>query len=96
LVRGVPELKDSVYLGEMPARINVAADGRAQISALRFASWVPAQVNASPTGTPLMVGGKRRDNGIGVLSNSRLEVRLDKEFSRFRTVAGANDDAAGP
>ncbi|WP_198120853.1 NPCBM/NEW2 domain-containing protein [Massilia rhizosphaerae] len=96
LVRGVPELKGGVYLGEMPARINVAADGRAQISALRFASWAPAQVNASPAGTPLIVGGKRRDNGIGVLSDSRLEVRLDKEFSRFRTVAGANDDTARP
>jgi hypothetical protein len=96
LVRGQPELKDGVYLGEMPARINVAADGRAQIAALRFASWVPAQVNASPAGTPLVVGARRRDNGIGVLSDSRLEVRLDKEFSRFRAEAGANDDVARP
>lgn len=96
LVRGQPELKDGVYLGEMPARINVASDGRAQIANQRFASWVPAQVNASAAGTPLMVAGKRHDNGIGVLSDSRLEVLLDKEFSRFRAVAGANDAIALP
>jgi hypothetical protein len=92
LVKGQPELKDGLYLSEMPARINVAVDGRASIAHKEYASWVPAQVNAAPSGQPLVVDGKRRANGLGVLADSRLEVRLDKEFTRFRAIAGANED----
>jgi hypothetical protein len=92
LVKGQPELKDGVWLGEMPARINVAVDGRAANAAAGGANSVPAQVNAAPSGQPLVVDGKRHDNGLGVLANSRLEVRLDGGFRRFRTTVGANDD----
>jgi hypothetical protein len=96
LVTGQPELKDGLYLGEMPARINVAADGRAPIAQRKYAAWVPAQVNVAPSGQPLAVGGRQRDNGLGVLANSRLEVRLDGEFKRFRATAGANGDSGRP
>lgn len=93
---GRPELKDGVYLGEMPARINVAADGRAPIAQRRYAAWVPAQANAAPSGEALVVGGEQRANGLGVLANSRLEVLLEREFGRFRATAAANGDSGRP
>jgi alpha-galactosidase len=100
LVKGRSDLRDGVWLGEMPARINVAVDGRATLARTLAASWVPAQVNAAPSGQPLLVDGKRHDNGLGVLANSRLEVRLDGGFRRFLASAGriadAREDAARP
>ena len=87
VVKGTPALKDGMYLDEMPARINVAVGG----SLPRGKEWVPAQANAAPSGAPLAIGGRVIDNGVGVLVNSRLEVRLDKAFERFRATAGALD-----
>lgn len=91
VAQGTPVLKGGMYLDEMPARINVAASGT--LPAER--DWVPARANAAPSGAPLAAGGKRYDNGIGVLVNSRLEVRLDGEFKRFRATPGALDGAGG-
>jgi hypothetical protein len=90
VAKGRPELKTGVYLSEMPARINVAESG----SLPAGQKWVPAQANAAPSGAPLNIGGKVYDNGLGVLVNSRLEVRLDKAFGRFRVTPGALDSAA--
>jgi hypothetical protein len=72
----------------MPARINVAFDGRAALEGELPAGWVPAQASAAPSGERLAIAGKRFGNGIGVLANSRLEVRLDKEFRRLRATVG--------
>lgn len=92
VVKGTPALENGMYLSEMPARINVA-DGGALPPGKH---WVAAQANAAPSGRPLSVGGKAADNGLGVMVNSRLEVRLDKEFRRFRATAGALDAGAAP
>lgn len=90
VVKGSPALENSIFLSEMPARINVAEAG-ALPSGKR---WVAAQANAAPSGAPLNIGGKVYDNGLGVMVNSRLEVRLDREFRRFLVMPGALDAGA--
>ena len=89
LVRGQPLLADGAYLDEMPARVNVAAAAGSYP-----ADWVPARVGAAPSGQPLAIRGKRYDRGLGVLADTRLEIRLDGEFGRFRALAGASGDGA--
>ena len=90
VAKGTPALKNGLYLSEMPALINVAVGG----SVPAGKKWVPAQVNAAPSGAPLNISGKVYHNGLGVLVNSRLEVRLDKAFRRFRVTPGALDGGA--
>lgn len=82
---GTPAERDSLYLDEMPARVNVAVTGT--VPAGR--NWVPAQASAAPSGAPLNAGGKRYDHGLGVLANSRLEIRIDAQFKRFRATPAA-------
>lgn len=95
VVKGRPQPANAVYLNEMPANIHVAEDGQGVLAARLDPSWVPAQASAAPSGAPLRVNGKRYDNGIGILSNSRLEVKLDKAYRRFRATAGVQDGAEG-
>ncbi|HJT52142.1 MAG TPA: NPCBM/NEW2 domain-containing protein [Nitrosospira sp.] len=94
LVNDLADSKKPVYLDEMTARINVAEDGRAAAGPSLRTNWVPAQVNAAPSGAALTLDGKRYDHGLGVLGQSRLEVRLDKEFRRFRTTVGMLDETS--
>jgi hypothetical protein len=88
LVRGRPQRENSVYLSDMPARLSVLEDGSETLPNELRAKWVPAQANAAPSGQPLALYGRQFDNGLGVLANSRLEVRLDQEFRRFRATVG--------
>lgn len=94
-VQGRPRRADAMYLSELPARVRVLADGAAALPDALRARWVPVQANATPAGQPLQVDGRRVDDGIGALSNSRLAVRLDGEFRRFRSRAGVAPLAAG-
>lgn len=48
------------------------------------------QADRSPFGEPLRIAGKRFDTGIGVLANSRLEVR-NRGYSRFIAQVGIDD-----
>jgi hypothetical protein len=89
LVRGAPLRPGRVYLGELPARVRVLEDGAAALSAARAARWVPVQANAAPSGRPLRLAGRTVAQGIGVLAGSRVAVRLDGEFARFRSRVGA-------
>lgn len=56
-----------------------------------YAGWGGAQADASPYSTPLAVGENAFASGIGVLANSRLEVRAKKEFARFSAVVGVDN-----
>jgi len=56
-----------------------------------YSGWGGAQADASPYGTPLAVGRRSFANGIGVLANSRLEVRANREFARFSAIAGVDN-----
>ncbi|WBS00442.1 NPCBM/NEW2 domain-containing protein [Pseudoduganella sp. SL102] len=78
-----------VHLTEMTGRIRVLEDGRAGRRV--DPAWVPAQVNAAPSGEPLVLAGERHDDGLGVLGNSRLQVALDSRFRTFRATVGPLD-----
>jgi len=58
----------------------------------RYGGWGGAQADATPYGEELAIAGHRFTSGIGVLANSRLEVRNDG-FTRFSAMVGVDDSA---
>jgi hypothetical protein len=58
----------------------------------RYGGWGGAQADRTPYGVQLAVAGKRYDTGIGVLANSRLEVR-NAGHQRFSAMVGVDDSA---
>lgn len=58
----------------------------------RYGGWGGAQADQTPYGERIAVGGTRFDTGIGILANSRLEVR-NAGFARFRAQVGVDDSA---
>lgn len=59
----------------------------------QYGGWGGAQADRSPFGEPLKAAGRRYDSGIGVLANSRLEVRNAGQ-RRFSALVGVDDSAA--
>lgn len=59
----------------------------------QYAGWGGAQADRSPFMTPLRVNGQRIDTGLGVLANSRLEVR-NRDAARFVAKVGVDDGAS--
>jgi hypothetical protein len=58
----------------------------------QYGGFGGAQADRSPFGEPLRIAGVRFDTGIGVLANSRLEVR-NRGFARFSARVGIDDSA---
>lgn len=58
----------------------------------RYGGWGGAQADSTPYGLELAVAGRRFDAGIGVLANSRLEVR-NAGHARFTARVGVDDSA---
>lgn len=58
----------------------------------QYAGWGGAQADRTPFGRPLRLSGKVYDTGIGVLANSRLEVRNPGQ-ARFNALVGIDDSA---
>ncbi|KTT72778.1 NPCBM/NEW2 domain-containing protein [Sphingomonas sanguinis] len=58
----------------------------------QYGGWGGAQADRTPFGRPLRLMGKVYDTGIGVLANSRLEVR-NRGRSRFAATVGIDDSA---
>ncbi len=58
----------------------------------QYAGWGGAQADRTPFGRPLRLSGKVYDTGIGVLANSRLEVR-NRGQARFNAMVGIDDSA---
>jgi alpha-galactosidase len=56
-----------------------------------YPGWGGAQADASPYSTGLAIGRERFDTGIGILSNSRLEVRADRKARRFEAQVGVDN-----
>jgi hypothetical protein len=75
--------------GEISRSTLEASEGRGP--AAEYAGWGGAQADASPYSTGLAIGERGFDKGIGVLSNSRLEVRAAKAFARFSAVVGTDN-----
>ncbi|ESQ89428.1 alpha-galactosidase [Asticcacaulis sp. AC460] len=55
-----------------------------------YAGWGGAQADVTPYGRSLQIAGKPFASGIGILANSRLEVRLSGE-RRFTASVGVDD-----
>lgn len=75
--RGVSEWSGSASSGEWPI----------------YSGWGGAQSDASPHGTPLSVLGQGFASGVGIYSNSRLEVRADANFTWFSAEVGVDDSS---
>jgi alpha-galactosidase len=58
----------------------------------RYAGWGGARADRAPYGQQLRIAGQPFANGIGVLANSRLEVRSGG-FNRFSAQVGIDDSA---
>ncbi len=56
----------------------------------QYGGWGGAEADRAPYGKLMRVAGKEYDTGVGVLSNSRLEVR-NHGFARFAAKVGIND-----
>jgi hypothetical protein len=56
-----------------------------------YAGWGGAQADASPYGGALQVAGRGFAAGLGVLSNSRLELRSGSAYRRFSALVGVDD-----
>lgn len=60
-----------------------------------YAGWGGAAADRGPYGHALSVAGLRFDTGLGVLANSRLEVRNEGR-RRFRAEVGVDDNTLNP
>jgi len=57
-----------------------------------YAGWGGARADSTPYGQLLQVAGTRYTAGIGILANSRLEVR-NHDAQRFTAMVGVDDSA---
>ncbi|WP_242140132.1 NPCBM/NEW2 domain-containing protein [Sphingomonas sp. TREG-RG-20F-R18-01] len=58
----------------------------------RYGGWGGAQADTTPYGETLQVAGHSFATGIGILANSRIEVR-NTGFDHFTTLVGVDDSA---
>ncbi|QMW21459.1 NPCBM/NEW2 domain-containing protein [Sandaracinobacteroides saxicola] len=57
-----------------------------------YGGWGGAMADQTPYGQTLAVAGTPLATGIGILANSRLEVKNDGEFRRFAAQVGVDDN----
>jgi alpha-galactosidase len=55
-----------------------------------YTGWGGAQADATPYDQALRIGGRGFDTGLGILSDSRLEVRT-RDRKRFEAWVGVDD-----
>ncbi|WP_294063115.1 NPCBM/NEW2 domain-containing protein [Sphingomonas sp.] len=82
-----PEVDPLVHRAILPwAGTRVTREGP------RYGGWGGAQADSTPYSEQLGIAGRRFDTGIGVLANSRLEVR-NAGYRRFTALVGVDDSA---
>jgi hypothetical protein len=86
-----PELDPLIHRGVSPW-----SGSRSGGETTGYPGWGGAQADASPYGTPLQVAGQGFRSGIGILSNSRLEIRSGKGHRRFAASVGVDDNSRNP
>jgi alpha-galactosidase len=64
---------------------------RAGSSQPQYAGWGGAQADSTPFGQTLEIAGHAYRSGIGVLSNSRIEVRNDAGYAALQASVGVDD-----
>lgn len=57
----------------------------------QYAGWGGAQADATPFGQSLQVAGQVFESGIGVLANSRLQVKNDAGYAVLTASVGVDD-----
>ena len=60
----------------------------------QYAGWGGAQADATPFGQTLQIAGQAFDSGLGVLSNSRIQVRNDAGHAVLMASVGVDDSSA--
>lgn len=60
----------------------------------QYAGWGGAQADTTPFGQTLQIAGQSFDSGVGVLSNSRLQVRNDAGHALLMASVGVDDSSA--
>jgi hypothetical protein len=56
-----------------------------------YTGWGGAQADASPYSTALSIGSATFRTGIGILANSRIEIRVDGSYTRFSALVGIDN-----
>lgn len=79
IYRSIPNWRGTKGIGERPM----------------YAGWGGAMADFTPYNQPLTIAGKTFASGIGILANSRLEVR-NAGFTRFSAQVGVDDSALTP
>lgn len=69
---------------------NAWGDTRGSGERPTYTGWGGARADATPYDQALRIGGQSFDTGVGVLTNSRLEVRNDG-YTRFQAQVGVDD-----
>ena len=67
------------------------ADTHAGSARPQYAGWGGARADATPFDQALEVAGRRFLSGIGILSNSRIEIKNQSGFSRLEVSVGVDD-----
>ncbi|MCB4858092.1 NPCBM/NEW2 domain-containing protein [Sphingobium sp. PNB] len=76
IYRSIPNWRGTRGIGERPM----------------YAGWGGAMADFTPYNQPLVIAGRTYGSGIGILANSRLEVR-NAGFARFAAQVGVDDSA---
>jgi alpha-galactosidase len=58
-----------------------------------YGGWGGAQADATPYSQQIGIAGIAFDTGIGILANSRLEVKNDREYTRFSAQVGVDQNS---
>lgn len=85
----VPEADPQVHRAKLPWRGTRGGGERPQ-----YGGWGGARLDATPYGQALSVAGKHFASGLGILANSRVEIR-NGGFRRFVAHVGVDDSARG-
>ncbi|MDV6330828.1 NPCBM/NEW2 domain-containing protein [Asticcacaulis sp. 201] len=62
----------------------------------QYAGWGGAQADATPYGQGFQIAGEAFRSGIGVLSNSLLQVKTDGAYRTLRARVGVDDSTPNP
>ncbi|MFA9215591.1 MAG: NPCBM/NEW2 domain-containing protein [Sphingomonadaceae bacterium] len=59
----------------------------------QYAGWGGAQADATPYGQTLQIGGQQFESGLGVLSNSRIQVKNEAGYAQLKSLVGIDDSS---
>ena len=92
-VDGIPALEPDPVIHRMidPYHAGTTWDGNRPA----YVGWGGPRADATPYDQSLRIAGTAYRSGLGVLANSRLEVKADGAFARFVARVGIDDSTRG-